>query len=194
MKIFKYKIFFDFKIDSFPRLNFRPFIAGFTAVFIMTIISSLGFKMPEFKAASFSKPADINIIDIIRTKLKIDKNDYKLFKEQPFISNSFAILNFNDASSYISVNFDTGKVISEKDPDKKLAIASLTKIMTAVVVSKKEGQKILAVLLGAPGVIERDLWIARLLDISFENTLGLPPVAINTDQLMQKYGTWKYFN
>lgn len=64
---------------------------------------------------------------------------------------------------------------------------------TTVVVSERGGKKILVVLLGAPGVLERDMWAAELLDSGFSH-YGLDPVNINQSQLMAKYSTWKYFN
>lgn len=61
------------------------------------------------------------------------------------------------------------------------------------VLAEREGKKILVVLLGAPGVLQRDLWPSMLLDIGFEK-LGLKPIGITEDQLRAKYSTWKYWN
>ncbi len=66
--------------------------------------------------------------------------------------------------------------------------------MTTVVVSERQGKKILVVLLGAPGVLERDLWAADLLDLGFEKTLGLSAIAVTPDQLHAKYSSWHYWN
>ena len=63
---------------------------------------------------------------------------------------------------------------------------------TTVVVSEREGKKLIVVLLGAPGVLERDLWTAQLLDEGFEKTMGLTPIDITEEQLREKYATWKY--
>lgn len=65
---------------------------------------------------------------------------------------------------------------------------------TTVVVAERQGKKILVVLLGAPGVLERDLWASQLLDIGFGKTLGLTAVNVSESELREKYGTWKYFN
>jgi len=133
MKIFNYKIIIDYKTDSFSSINFRPFLAGFVVVFVMTIMSYFGFHLPEYNFAIFSKQTNVNTIDVIKDKLKIDKHEYRLFKERPVVSRSYASSDFDNASSYISVNFENGKIISEKDQDKKLPIASLAKIMAALV-------------------------------------------------------------
>jgi len=65
---------------------------------------------------------------------------------------------------------------------------------TMIALSERNGKRILVILLGAPGTIERDLWTSRLLDFGFEQTLGLTPVAITNYDLQQKYSTWKYWN
>lgn len=65
---------------------------------------------------------------------------------------------------------------------------------TTVVVSEREGKKLMAVLLGAPGILERDLWTADLLDAGFAEAAGLAPVKVTETQLHEKYATWQYFN
>ncbi|MBI2601328.1 D-alanyl-D-alanine carboxypeptidase [Candidatus Daviesbacteria bacterium] len=65
---------------------------------------------------------------------------------------------------------------------------------TTTVVSQRAEKKLFAVLLGAPGVYERDLWTARLLDLGFERVAGLEPVNLTKLQLEAKYLTWKYSN
>lgn len=63
---------------------------------------------------------------------------------------------------------------------------------TTLVTSEREGKKLAVVLLGAPGVLERDLWASQLLDIGFEK-LGLESVNITEEDLKEKYSTWKYW-
>lgn len=63
---------------------------------------------------------------------------------------------------------------------------------TTIVLAEREGKQILVVLLGAPGVLERDLWASQLLDLGFEK-LGVSKVGITESQLKQKYSSWKYF-
>ena len=65
---------------------------------------------------------------------------------------------------------------------------------TTAVVSQRNGKKIIAILLGAPGVLERDLWTAQLLDYSFSENFGLNEVGITEDNLRAKYSTWRYLN
>lgn len=63
---------------------------------------------------------------------------------------------------------------------------------TTAVLSERNGKKILVVLLGAPGVLERDLWASQILDDAFEKKWGFEPVEINETQLKLKYKAWKY--
>lgn len=66
--------------------------------------------------------------------------------------------------------------------------------MTTVVASQRENKKVLAVVLGAPGILERDLWASQILDLGFKKTANLQPVEITEAQLQEKYSTWKYWN
>lgn len=64
---------------------------------------------------------------------------------------------------------------------------------TTIVASKRNGTDLLAVVLDAPGIVERDLWTAQLLDKGFEQ-YNLSPANITKAQLLAKYATWKYYN
>jgi len=65
---------------------------------------------------------------------------------------------------------------------------------TIIVSAKRSGKHIGVILLGAPDILNRDLWTAELLDLGFAKTLGLPPVNVTKEQLQAKYKTWKYWN
>jgi len=65
---------------------------------------------------------------------------------------------------------------------------------TTVVTSERESKKYLAVVLGAPGVAERDLWASQLLDVAFQERHNLPPVEITAEELDAKYKSWHYWN
>jgi D-alanyl-D-alanine carboxypeptidase (penicillin-binding protein 5/6) len=66
--------------------------------------------------------------------------------------------------------------------------------MTTIVVSEREGKKLMVVLLGAPGIIERDLWASQLLDLGFMRTKGLAAINVTEEQLKDKYKSWHYWN
>lgn len=65
---------------------------------------------------------------------------------------------------------------------------------TDIVVSKRGDKNLLSVLLGAPGIVERDLWSSELLDLGYQTELNLSPVRITRQQLLEKYATWHYWN
>ncbi|HXS15480.1 MAG TPA: serine hydrolase, partial [Candidatus Saccharimonadales bacterium] len=65
---------------------------------------------------------------------------------------------------------------------------------TTVVIAKRNDKIILAVLLGSPGILERDLWTANLLDDAFISAFNLPPAHITSADLEAKYATWHYWN
>ncbi len=61
---------------------------------------------------------------------------------------------------------------------------------TTVVASERDGKKVLAVVLGTPGILQRDEWTATLLDDTFAQEYNLPPVNITPSQLQAKYASW----
>lgn len=63
---------------------------------------------------------------------------------------------------------------------------------TTIVLSQRQGQEVLVVALGAPGILERDLIAAELLNVGFEKAAHLPPVVITAQALAEKYASWKY--
>lgn len=64
-------------------------------------------------------------------------------------------------------------------------------LMTTVVAAQRNGNDVVVVLLGAPGVLERDLWASQLLDLGFSRKFGLEPVNLTEEQLKQKYASWR---
>ncbi len=64
---------------------------------------------------------------------------------------------------------------------------------TTIVVSERSNHRLIAVLLGAPSIPDRDYWTAQLLDSGFETVANLPAVNVTLQDLKAKYATWKYF-
>ncbi len=64
---------------------------------------------------------------------------------------------------------------------------------TTIVVAQRNGKKLASIVLGAPGVVQRDLWAAQLLDSGFKK-LDVPPARITDVELKAKYSGWKYWN
>lgn len=115
---------------SISRVNI--FIYTLIVVFLLTIIQSL---IPDFKTISFQNPLSkkTSVLNNITPKLQKIANDFKVKTENSIIEPTLASSYFNDTSSYAVVDYETGEVIAEKNLSKKLPVASLTKIMTAIV-------------------------------------------------------------
>lgn len=62
---------------------------------------------------------------------------------------------------------------------------------TTVVLSERNGKKLLAIVLGAPGILERDIWAAQLLDFGYEQSMRLAAIDITEEQLREKYRSWQ---
>jgi len=120
-------------------LNLRVFWLTFFAMFLLTSLKQLGVSLPTISFDKFSiiDPLSKNssIFDGIEGKLEQVKNDYHLSKQSSFITSSYAATtnDYDNASAYALIDFDSGNIIAEKNLDKKVPIASLTKLMSAVV-------------------------------------------------------------
>lgn len=111
--------------------HWRVFWGTFAAVFIMVMLQHFGVRPIKI---IFPIPETVDIFDKVLPKLEQKANTYKLKKPigSP-VGLAYASESFDNASSYAVVDFTTGDVIKEKNIDKRLPIASLTKIMTAIV-------------------------------------------------------------
>lgn len=61
---------------------------------------------------------------------------------------------------------------------------------TMVVTSQRNGHTVTAIMLGTPGILQRDEWTASLLDSAFASAYDLPPVNVTPSQLRAKYASW----
>jgi D-alanyl-D-alanine carboxypeptidase len=116
---------------SFTKINYRPFIAGVIAVFILKIFTILGLVNP---AAFLSPiPGNIDQFESLKPKLEMKMNEFSLKVNHSLIPPAYAGEDYDEAKAYAVVNLDSGEVLAEKDIDTKASIASITKVMTAVV-------------------------------------------------------------
>ncbi len=115
------------KISSY---SIKAFIASFIAVFIMVALSHFGVSTAKIISPL---PTRADIFDKILPKLEQKQNNFSLKKTTSLISTAQAAGDFNEATSYAVVDFATGEVILSKNSSEKNSIASITKIMTAVV-------------------------------------------------------------
>lgn len=130
MNFSNFKVTVSVDKESFSKINMRPFVAGMVAVFVFKIFSIMGVA-PTFFASPI--PNNIKVFDTIQPKLEQKMNDFKLSYSSQLIPAAYAGGEYDQASSYIVFDLDTGKVLAEKNSDAQLPIASITKVMTAVV-------------------------------------------------------------
>lgn len=134
----------DFNIDkksfedfSFSKLPWRPFFGSLISVFVMVALQYLGIQLPNLwaKASLVISPlaTKVEVIDPLRSLLDNKPNTYHLKKQSSFIQQANAASDYDTAHSYILVDYDSGKILADKDSDKEYSVASLTKIMTAIV-------------------------------------------------------------
>lgn len=135
MKTYKFKL--NFKLDkaSIASINWRPFwaglIGGLIMAFIVNILSFL--KISPMKIVTPAiKSIQMDIMNTLLPKLEKKPNTYKLNKSNNLISSVNISLSDNP-KAYLVVDYEKGQIISEKSASDRLQIASLTKLMTAVV-------------------------------------------------------------
>lgn len=119
------------------RYQINVFVINMILIFVMVVLQNMHFRFPVlfsgFNATSTPEVEKIDIFETITPKLESKKNDYKLQKENSLIPSAVAAGDYDEASAYVVVDYDTGEILASKNSDTKLAVASLTKIMTAVV-------------------------------------------------------------
>ncbi len=64
---------------------------------------------------------------------------------------------------------------------------------TTIVMAERDGKKMLAVLLGASSIIDRDLQAAALLNAGFASA-AITPFAVDETMLQKRYGRWEFWN
>lgn len=118
--------------------NWRGFVLSFVLVMLMTIFQQLDFHPLEKILSPVSDEIrnSANVMDeIVLPKLMQIKNSYRLKTSgNSIVPQAAAAPDLNlDVAAYLLVDFDSGDVLAEKNPEKILPIASLTKIMAAIV-------------------------------------------------------------
>ena len=130
MNFFNFKLSFSFDKESVTKINYRPFIAGMVAVFVFKLFTLMGFQ-PAFFASPI--PNTIKVFDQIQPKLEQKIQSFKLSRNSVFIPEVNAGEDSITAAAYIVYDLETGEVLAEQNSETQLPIASITKVMTAVV-------------------------------------------------------------
>jgi serine-type D-Ala-D-Ala carboxypeptidase (penicillin-binding protein 5/6) len=125
---------FDFDEKTIIR-KLKIFGFTFGAMFVMMALINLGIRLPKFNFHLINPSVKADVFDTIAPKLDQTPNHYHLSKQTSLINTAYADSpsDYDNAPSYVAVDFSTGKVILDKASDEKLPIASLTKIITATV-------------------------------------------------------------
>ncbi|EKD91310.1 MAG: hypothetical protein ACD_30C00025G0004 [uncultured bacterium] len=120
-------------IATVLEARWKVFAITFLAGFFMVALPYLGFKTPEFNLAN-PAPQKINNLEIIKTKLEQTKpSDFNLKTKTLVIPKAHGSQDYEALSAYAVVDLDNGEVIAEKNLETRLPIASITKLMTAIV-------------------------------------------------------------
>jgi D-alanyl-D-alanine carboxypeptidase len=115
----------------FAPSHLKIFIGSFIAVFIMVILQMLGVHAPTLLSPlSEKKPT---IFDTLQEILYEKQNTFRLRSSGSFIREAHAEGAYDEANAYAVVDLDTGEIYASKNSATPVAIASVTKIMTAVV-------------------------------------------------------------
>lgn len=123
---------FEFNInkDYIPQVNWKVFWMTFVAIFIMVMLQHLGIRLPKIFP---TEPVNAKTVDVISSKLEENNYSYKINNSNGLLPKAYASADYENANSYVVIDFESGDVIAEKNISQKTYIASLTKIMTAVV-------------------------------------------------------------
>lgn len=132
------------------KINWKVFLISLIGQFLISSLLYFGIKAPNVLnfltlpnlKASYAKlydpaasPNPNNIWDQILPKLEQGKDQFGIKTSYQIIQPALAdtSYDYDSANSYLVINFDSGEVLGQKDKDKQIPIASLTKLMSAVV-------------------------------------------------------------
>lgn len=118
------------------KIKWKAFWLAFVPIFILVVLQQLGVQFPKFFPQKVSQQPQQSVIKNekkVLPKLNLYPTNYKLKNTSYIVKNAFASSSYENLSSYAVVDFETGEVLAQKNISKRVPIASLTKIMTAVV-------------------------------------------------------------
>ncbi len=137
----------------------------FLSVFLLASIFAVGIYLVSTQKVSLTSP----IPKVFGASTRTLKNDW-------FPKGNIAKFNNQDltisASSAILVNFDTGEIVYQKDPKKKQSVASISKVMTALVaLEAKSPDTVFTVSAKAARVGEDSMGLTEGEQVSFNELL-----------------------
>lgn len=151
--------------------------------------AQLGLKNTSFtNPAGFDSPKNFSSVEDLSLLTHYALENYPLIKE--IVAKPFADLNSGLDTRFYLNNWNGLLGVYPGVFGVKIGNTAEAG-QTTVVISEREGKKLMVVVLGAPGVLERDLWAAQLLDEGFSK-MGLPKINVSEDDLKVKYASWRY--
>lgn len=133
----KFPLYFEFEINKRPQtkaemlpMSWKIFWMTFITMFILVTMHYLGIRPPQLLSP---KPIKADVMELVKPKLEKKENTFSLKRSTNFIQKTFAASAYDEANAYVTIDYDTGTIFAEKNSSQKVSIASLTKIMTAVV-------------------------------------------------------------
>lgn len=114
-------------------LTKKTFLTSFLFVFIFSLLQQSGFTQRILLFSPLPKTRDIFTTDVLPRLQQIPKDSFSLSSKPSFIQSAQASEPYDSVSAYVAIDFTNGNILAEKNKDIRLPIASLTKIMSAVV-------------------------------------------------------------
>jgi len=120
----------NFKLRKSSLLSFGM---GFAGVLIMFLFQSLNFHPAELLKPLIENRPQQNIDGEILKEIENKANNFHVNRDNSIVPAAYGASDYDSASAYAAIDYSNGKIILEKNTSARLPIASLTKIMTAVV-------------------------------------------------------------
>jgi D-alanyl-D-alanine carboxypeptidase len=111
--------------------NIKIFFITFIAIFLMVTLQHLGLRIQNIISPLAQK--DDIFETVIRPKIEYKENSYYVSQPNELIAKAHASESVDGAAAYAVADYDTGEVVTSKNPDAPLPMASLTKIMSSIV-------------------------------------------------------------
>src|SRR3989344_6524908 len=108
----------------------KIFFLSFISVFVVASLLNAGIKAPQLINPVAHVTSTHDIITELLTK---NGNNFTLKQHHTLVKETQAASLYDQASAYIVVDFASGTILKEKNKDTRLPIASLTKVISAIV-------------------------------------------------------------
>lgn len=109
------------------------FTLGFVGVLILLLFQAIDFHPIDIVRPYFTRPQVSTVQKTIDTRLNQIKNNFKVKKPVHMVAQAHADSELSQAAAYGGVDFESGEVLVSNNIDKRLPIASVTKVMSAIV-------------------------------------------------------------